>query len=48
MSDFEKCLNRLKLDIILIWVNFSCELGANNNQIKFPRGWMGDFEQYSN
>ena len=27
MSDSEQCSNRLHLDLILILVNFSCELG---------------------
>ena len=27
MSDSEQCSNRLQLDLILILVNFSCELG---------------------
>ena len=27
MSDSEPCSNRLELDLILILVNFSCELG---------------------
>ena len=33
MSDFEQCSNRLQLDLILLLVNFSYELGANNDQI---------------
>ena len=27
MSDFEQCSNQLKLDLIALFVNFSCELG---------------------
>ena len=27
MSDSEQCSNRLELDLILLLVNFSCELG---------------------
>ena len=33
MSDSEQCLNGLELDIISLSVNFSCELGANNDHI---------------
>ena len=27
MNDFEQCSNQLQLNLILILVNFSCELG---------------------
>ena len=33
MSDSEQCSNRLQLDIISLLVNFSYELGANNDHI---------------
>ena len=36
MSDSEQCSNRLKLDLISLLVNFSGELGANNDQIWLP------------
>ena len=48
MSDFEQCSNRLQLDLVWILVNFSCELGANNDQMRLPIGWMSDSEQCPN
>ena len=38
MSDFEQYSNQLQLNLILILVNFSCELGANNGHVRFPIG----------
>ena len=38
MRDSEQCSNRLQLDLILILVNFSCELGATNDQIRLHIG----------
>ena len=41
MSDSEQCLNWLQLDIILIWVNVSCELVHI-----MTRYDLSDFERY--
>ena len=49
MSDFEQCSNRLHLDLILNFVNFSCEFGQiMNDQIRLPRGQRSDFEHCLN
>ena len=48
MSDSEKCSNRLQLYLILILVNFSCELGLIMTRYDFLEGQMNDSEQCSN
>ena len=42
-SDFEKCSNRLQLDLSSRLVNLLNELGANNGQIWLSRGYKSDF-----
>ena len=46
MSDSEQCSNRLEFDLISLLVNFSRELGANNDQIWLPMGSVGRVLEY--
>ena len=41
-SEFEKCSNRLQLDMSSLLVNLSDEWGANNGQLWFSRGCKSD------
>ena len=44
-SEFEQCSNWLKLDIITLLVNFSCDLRQIRIWVLLPWGWTDDFEQ---